>query len=70
MVCACFFVADLEKEQEPVNKEPLKQDAMGWFSWDALPEPMIPGSTFGLKAYFNKQCYSEFSMDKVYDPIP
>ncbi len=55
-----FFVADLEDGQEPVNKEPLKQDAMGWFSLDALPEPMIPTIAFGLKAYFNKECYAEF----------
>lgn len=55
-----FFVNHLDGEQEPINLEPLKQDALGWFDVHDLPEPMIPGVAFGIKSYFNNQRYVEF----------
>jgi 8-oxo-dGTP diphosphatase len=58
-----FFLADLPAGQEPFNAEPLKQDAMGWFTLLSLPSPMIPGVKFGLEAYFNNLNYAEFSND-------
>ncbi len=55
-----FFLADLPYDQEPINAEPLKQDAMDWFYIDKLPSPMIPGVKFGLESYFNNLNYVEF----------
>lgn len=55
-----FFVSDLRGDQNPINCEPLKQDALGWFDIDSLPQPFIPGVAFGLKSYFDNQNYAEF----------
>lgn len=55
-----FFLADLPTDQTPVNAEPLKQDAMDWFSSDALPDPMIPGVQFGLECFGKNLNYAEF----------
>ncbi|MDP2193848.1 MAG: NUDIX domain-containing protein [Alphaproteobacteria bacterium] len=55
-----FFVCHLDDGQEPRNLEPLKQDSLGWFDPDKLPEPMIPGVRFGINSYFNHQKYVEF----------
>jgi 8-oxo-dGTP pyrophosphatase MutT (NUDIX family) len=55
-----FFVCNLGANQNPINMEPLKQDAMDWFEPDNLPTPMIPGVAFGLRSYFNNLNYAEF----------
>ncbi len=55
-----FFLADLPDNQEPINAEPLKQDAMDWFYIDRLPSPMIPGVKFGLESYYKNLNYAEF----------
>jgi ADP-ribose pyrophosphatase YjhB (NUDIX family) len=55
-----FFVANLKEDQEPVNSEPLKQDALDWFDPHNLPEPMIPVVAFGIQAYLNNERYAEF----------
>lgn len=55
-----FFLTDWISNQDPFNAEPLKQDAIGWFSIDTLPYPMIPGVKFGLESYFNNLSYAEF----------
>lgn len=55
-----FFVHHLSDEQQPINLEPSKQDALGWFEPYNLPKPMIPGVAFGIKRYFDSQRYAEF----------
>lgn len=57
-----FFVSYLRGDQNPINCEPLKQDALGWFDIDSLPQPFIPGVAFGLKSYFDNQNDAEFYM--------
>ena len=54
-----FFVSHLASDQNPINAEPLKQDAIDWFSINQLPQPMIPSVEFGLKSYFNGLNYAE-----------
>jgi len=46
--------------QEPVNIEPHKHDAMDWFEITNLPHPMIPGVKFGIESFMKKKNYSEF----------
>ncbi|AGF68124.1 hypothetical protein SHJGH_8462 [Streptomyces hygroscopicus subsp. jinggangensis TL01] len=45
-----FFVVDRWKGT-PEVREPHVCDAMGWFSFDALPEPMVAYCRAGLDAY-------------------
>ena len=54
-----FFLSDLPQGQNPENREPLKQDALGWFSPNKLPSPMIPGVKFGLECFFRGENYGE-----------
>lgn len=46
--------------QDPVNIEPHKHDAMDWFEITNLPHPMIPGVKFGIESFVQKKNYSEF----------
>lgn len=55
-----FFLSNLAEDQNPINMEPLKQDAMDWFHFNQLPTTMIPGVAFGLRSYFNNLNYAEF----------
>lgn len=55
-----FFTSNLGADQNPVNMEPHKQDALDWFDVGQLPEPMIPVVAFGIKSYLDKQNYAEF----------
>lgn len=55
-----FFLAYLDESQSPINSEPLKQDSSGWFCFDKLPVPVIPGVKFGLECYFSNFNYGEF----------
>ncbi|MFE3634732.1 NUDIX domain-containing protein [Streptomyces sp. NPDC059168] len=45
------FFAVRRWEGAPEVREPLVCDAMGWFSFDALPEPMVAYCRAGLDAY-------------------
>jgi 8-oxo-dGTP pyrophosphatase MutT (NUDIX family) len=56
-----FFECELPAEQEPVNMEPHKQDAIAWF--DSLPEQMIPCVKFGLELYRESRTYGEYKSE-------
>ncbi len=55
-----FFLANLPDDQNPINAEPLKQDAMAWFLPTALPSPMIPSVKFGLENFLQNNNYAEY----------
>ncbi len=55
-----FFYANLPKNQTPINKEPLKQDSMDWFSLSALPSPLTLSTKCGLENHFKGINYGEF----------
>lgn len=55
-----FFLSELFEDQEPYNNEPLKQDAMEWFSLTELPYPIIPVVKFGLQSFLKGDNYEEF----------
>lgn len=38
-----FMIATLPQGQEPQNLEPSKCSKWQWFSWDELPNPLMPG---------------------------
>jgi 8-oxo-dGTP diphosphatase len=40
-----FMVADMPPDQEVINMEPTKCVEWRWFSWDNLPNPIMPGIT-------------------------
>jgi ADP-ribose pyrophosphatase YjhB (NUDIX family) len=54
-----FFLADLDDDQVPFNKEPQKQDMMDWFFPTQLPTPMIPGVKFGIDCFLQGKNYGE-----------
>jgi 8-oxo-dGTP diphosphatase len=39
---------------EPTNMEPHKCDNIGWFSFDALPQPLTPMTTHAVKVYLER----------------
>jgi 8-oxo-dGTP pyrophosphatase MutT (NUDIX family) len=43
---------------EPVNREPDKCSALGWFLLGALPEPLIAYSAAGIRAYLDRVPFS------------
>ncbi|MGP4043194.1 phosphotransferase [Streptomyces sp. 2A115] len=45
------FLVVLDWQGEPEITEPDRCDAMDWFGWDALPEPMVAYCRAGLDAY-------------------
>ena len=55
-----FFLADLPSNQNCINAEPTKQDAIGWFAPTALPSPIIPGVKFGIESFLANRNYAEF----------
>jgi hypothetical protein len=57
-----FFYANLPENQTPINKEPLKQDSLGWFSLENLPSPLTSSTKCGLKNYINNINYGEFQI--------
>lgn len=54
-----LFFAATSWEGEPVNAEPHKCGAIGWFPLDQLPAEMVPYPRAGLDNYLSGTAYAE-----------
>lgn len=57
-----FFKIGIPSSTSPINMEPTKQDAIGFFPKDNLPNPMIKGVEFAVKNHLNdpSSLFAEF----------
>lgn len=60
-----FFLSKFAHDSQPINNEPHKHDDMDWFDMNNLPEPIIPGVEFGLKAFFKGKNYDEINLFSI-----
>jgi 8-oxo-dGTP diphosphatase len=58
-----FYFTVEDWKGEPTNLEPNKCDDMRWFSFNKLPENLVPNVRQALVAYKVGENYSEFEVD-------